>query len=69
MKKFKIKDQLVRKTRLQSLKLLKSGTKLKKIKSLMVNWDPIEQIKNQGPYCKRHSNLGLLIEFDRGEIT
>jgi hypothetical protein len=34
----------------------------------MVNWDPIEQIKNQGPYCKRHSNLGLLIEFDKVKL-
>ena len=35
----------------------------------MINWDPIEQIKNQGSYCKRYSNLELVIEFDMGEIA
>ena len=35
----------------------------------MVNWDPIEQIKNQGPNCQRFSNSGLAIEFGRDKIA
>jgi hypothetical protein len=37
LKKFKTKNQIVKDLRFQGLKLTKSGVKLKKIKSLIVN--------------------------------
>ena len=58
LKKFQIKDQLVRSVRLQGLKLLKSMAKLKKIKFWWSIRGPIEQIKNQGSNYKRRSNSG-----------
>jgi hypothetical protein len=45
LKKFKTKDQIVKGARLQRLKMTKSGAKLKKIKSLMVNW--VQMLKSK----------------------
>jgi hypothetical protein len=52
LKKFKIKDQIIKSVRLQGLKLTKSRAKLKGIKSLIIsegskctNWKPMTKMK------------------------
>jgi hypothetical protein len=50
MKKLNTKDQFVRRAKIQGLKSLKLGAKLRKIRV------QLNKIKNQGPSCERHSH-------------
>jgi len=45
------------------------GSNRRKLKIYWSIKGPIKQIKNQEPNYKKHSNLGLAIEFDMDEIA